>query len=234
MSTRGRPSSARAIARLAAEFAGLAALLFFTRFVGRPHLIPLTDQECHIGGVAVDVLAHGIRFPLCVYAPNEYDNGSLFSGVLAALAFGLLGRSVLALKLTTHLITVAGALAALWLLRGCLDELGLTSRRARWTATTVLIASIALAPRVVTLPAMYAVGNHAEGSAIDTILLALFSRGWHLRSAPRTVVFWAMVGLALYLNKGTVLVIPVLGAAQLALTRGSRPGLGAAVAGFAF
>src|SRR5205823_11165900 len=117
-----------------------------------------------------------IRFPLCAYAPNEYDNGTLFSGLLAAVSFSVLGRSVLALKLTTHLIAAAGAVAALWLLRGCLEDLGLTSRRARWTATAVLIASIALAPRVVTLSSMYAVGNHAEGSAIDTILLALFSR----------------------------------------------------------
>src|SRR5437588_9647735 len=105
----------------------MAALLFLTRFVARSHLIPLSDQECHVGGVAVDVLAHGIRFPLCAYAPNEYDNGTLFSGLLAALSFSVLGRNVLALKLTTHLIAAAGAVAALWLLRGCLEELGLTS-----------------------------------------------------------------------------------------------------------
>ena len=55
-------------------------LLFVTRFVARAHLVPQTDQECYIGGIAVDVLAHGVRFPLLVYAPNEYDNGSFFSG----------------------------------------------------------------------------------------------------------------------------------------------------------
>src|SRR5690242_7273477 len=98
MSARGPQPFARTIVRLAAEFVGMAALLFLTRFVARSHLIPLSDQECHVGGVAVDVLAHGIRFPLCAYAPNEYDNGTLFSGLLAAVSFSILGRSVLALK----------------------------------------------------------------------------------------------------------------------------------------
>ena len=204
-------------ARLGAALIGFAVLLFITRFVARAHLIPQTDQECHIGGIAVDVLAHGIRFPLLVYAPNEYDNGSFFSGLLAALSFALLGRSVLALKLVTHVIVAAGAVATLWLLRGCLEELGLMSRRVRWAATTVLVVALALAPRVVTLSSMYAVGNHAEGSAIDTLLLALFASRLHTRSVARTAAFWALVGFALYLNKGTLLVIPVLAAAEMVL-----------------
>ncbi len=222
----------RTAARLSAELAGFAILLFVTRFMLRGHLIPLMDQECHIGGIAIDVLAHGVRFPLLAYAPNEYDNGSFFSGLLAALSFALLGRSVLALKLVTHVISAAGAVAALWLLRGCLDELGVTSRRARWAATAALVIGIALAPRIVTLCSMYAVGNHAEGSAIDIILLALFSRLVRTRSAARTAAFWALVGFALYLNKGTVLVIPVLGSAEIALSWRARPRLLAALAGF--
>ena len=143
----------RKAARVSAELAGFAILLFVTRFVMRSHLIPLMDQECHIGGIAVDVLAHGVRFPLLTYAPNEYDNGSFFSGLLAAASFALLGRSVLALKLVTHLISAAGAVAALWLLRGCLDELGITSRRTRWAATAALVVGIAFAPRIETSPA---------------------------------------------------------------------------------
>ena len=117
------PSWARTAARLLAELAGFAALLFITRDVERGHLVPQMDQECHIGGIAVDVLAHGVRFPLLVYAPNEYDNGSFFSGLLAAVSFSLLGRSVLAFKLVTHVISAAGAVATLWLLRSCLQEL---------------------------------------------------------------------------------------------------------------
>ncbi len=222
----------RAAARLSAELAGFAILLFVTRFVLRSHLIPLMDQECHIGGIAIDVLAHGVRFPLLAYAPNEYDNGSFFSGLLAALSFALLGRSVLALKLVTHLISAAGAVGALWLLRGCLDDLGVTSRRARWAATAALVVAIASAPRIVTLCSMYAVGNHAEGSAIDVILLALFSRLVRTRSPARTAAFWALVGFALYLNKGTLLVIPVLGLAEIALSWRARPHLRAALAGF--
>ncbi len=75
---------------------------------------------CHIGSIAVDVLAHGIRFPLLVYAPVEYNNGSFFSGLLTAVSFSVLGRNVLTLKLLTFLVSIAGAVATLWLLRGCL------------------------------------------------------------------------------------------------------------------
>lgn len=224
----------RAAARVSAELVGFAMLLFVTRFVLRSHLIPLIDQECHIGGIAIDVLAHGVRFPLLVYAPNEYDNGSFFSGLLAACSFALLGRSVLALKLVTHLVSAAGAVATLWLLRGCLDEVGVTDRRARWAATAALAIGLASAPRVVTLCSMYAVGNHTEGSAIDVMLLALFSRLAHRpsRSTVSTTAFWALVGLALYLNKGTVLVIPVLALAEIALARQVPLRLVAALGGF--
>jgi len=227
-----KPSSVRTTARLLAELAGFAALLFLTRFVARGHLVVQMDQECHIGGIAVDILTHGVRFPLLVYAPNEYDNGSFFSGVLAALSFSLLGRNVLALKLVTHVISAAGAVAMLWLLRACLEELGLTSRSVRFAATTALVIAIALAPREFTLFSMYAVGNHAEGSAIDVILLALFSRRLHTRSAARTAALWAVVGLALYLNKGTVLVLPVLAAAEVVLAWRSPRRLAAAAGGF--
>ena len=231
-SGRETPSSARTAARLFAEFAGFTALLFVTRFIARGHLVPESDQECHIGGIAADVLAHGIRFPLLVYAPNEYDNGSFFSGLLASGSFSLLGQNLLALKLVTLMITAAGAVATLSLLRSCLEELGLTSRRVRWTATAALLIAIACAPRLVTLVSMYAVGNHAEGAAIDTILLALFARRQHTRSAIRIATFWALVGFALYVNKGTALVIPVLGAAEIALAWRSPRRLGAAFGGF--
>jgi hypothetical protein len=220
------------VVRVSAEFTGFAILLFITRFVMRSHLIPLMDQECFIGGIATDVLAHGVRFPLLAYAPNEYDNGSFFSGLLTALSFGLLGRNVLSLKLVTHLISAAGAIGALYLLRGGLDELAVASRRARWAATAALIIGIASAPRVVTLVSMYAVGNHAEGSAIDIVLLALFSRLVRTRSGTRVALFWGLVGFALYLNKGTLLVIPVLGLAEIALSWRARPRLLAAVGGF--
>jgi len=218
-------------ARLLATLAGFAALFLVTRFIARGHLAPLMDQECHIGGIAIDVAAHGVRFPLLAYAPNEYDNGSLVSGLLAAMSFAVLGRSLFALKMVTHIIVAAGAVATLWLLRACLAELGLMSRRARWTAVGVLLVALAVAPRVVTLVSMYAVGNHAEGSALNTILLALFAHRARARSALRTGILWALVGLALYVNKGTLLVVPVLGAAELALSWRTRGRLLAAAAG---
>ena len=228
-----RSAAAWTVLRLLAEVAGFAALLFVTRFLARAHLIPQSDQECHIGGIAVDVLAHGIRFPLLAYAPNEYDNGSFFSGLLTAGSFSLLGRNVLALKLATHVIAAAGAVAALWLLRACLRELGLTGRRVRWAATAALVIAFACAPRVVTLTSMNGVGNHAEGAAIDTILLALFAYGIRSRSATRAALRWVLVGVALYLNKGTALVIPALAAAEVALAWRARGRLVAACGGFA-
>jgi hypothetical protein len=232
--TGGAASRARTLLRLLLELAGFALLLFVTRFIARGHLVPESDQECYIGGIALDVLAHGVRFPIVAYAPNEYDNGSFFSGLLAAGSFRLLGQSVLALKLVTHLISAAGAVATLWLLRGCLTELGLSRRRERWTATAVLVIAIALAPRVVTIASTYAVGNHAEGSAIAAILLAVFSRRWHVHSALGTAGFWALAGGALYLNKATTLVIPALAMAQAALAWRTPARLVAACVGFVF
>ena len=227
-------TSARTAARLLAELAGFAVLLFITRFVARGHLITHTDEMCHVGAIAVDVLAHGIRFPLLAYAPVEYNNGSLFSGLLVAVFFSLFGRSVLVLKLVPHLITAGGAVASLWLLRGCLEELGLTGHRVRWVATATLVIAIALAPLVVTAESMATIGfgSPAEGTPINTILLALFASRPHLRSAARTAALWTLAGFAFYLNKGTLLILPVLCAAELALAWPSRRRLAAAFGGF--
>src|SRR5262245_13540521 len=142
---------ARRVVRATAFFAALAALLFLTRFVLRADLLPQADETCHIGGVAVEVDAHGVRFPAVVYGQNEHDNGSLPSGMLGALAFALFGRSVLVLSLVTHAFWSAGALAALYLLLRCLDELGLRARAARWPALAALLIALLFAPRVVTM-----------------------------------------------------------------------------------
>lgn len=228
-----RSAVAWTVLRVLAELVGFAVLLFLTRFLARAHLIPQSDQECHIGGIAVDVLTHGIRFPLLAYAPNEYDNGSFFSGLLTTGSFSILGRNVLALKLATHIIAAAGAVGALWLLRACLRELGLTARRVRWVATAALVIAFACAPRVVTLTSMNGVGNHAEGAAIDTILLAVFAYGVQNPSAARAAVRWVLVGAALYLNKGTALAIPVLAAAEMVFAWPYRRRVAAAATGFA-
>lgn len=220
----------RRLLRPLAEIGALGGLLFVTRFVLQGELVPRVDQECHIGGIAVDLLAHGVRFPLMAYAPNEYDNGSFVSGVLTAGAFALLGRSVLALKLVTHAIVTLGAYASLSLLRSALDELG-ASVHARRSAIAALVIGLALAPRVVTMMSTYAVGNHAEGAAICAILLACFAARAHVRSGPRTAALWMAVGLAVYVNKGALLVLPVLAGAELALSRREPRRLAAAAAG---
>ncbi len=231
-----RPAEARGfelrtLLVLLGEFVAFAVLLFVTRYLARGHLVVQQDQECHIGGIAAEVLGHGVRFPLVAYAPNEYDNQSFYSGLLAALSFSLIGRRLLALKLVTHLASAAGAVGTLWLLRSCLEELGLTRRAVRWTATATLVIAIALAPRVVTMFSMYAVGNHAEGAAIGAMLLAWFSRRPSTRSPAGVALFWAVAGFALYVNKGTFAVIPVLVVAQLVLARRSPARLAAALGG---
>jgi hypothetical protein len=209
------------------------ALLFVARFVLMGVLVVWMDQECHLGGIAVDVLAHGIRFPLAAYAPNEYDNGTFLQSLLVAIGFATIGRHLLVLRLVTHAIVSAGALAALYLLLRCLRELGLDGRRARWVGTTMLLVALALAPPLVTMMSTYGVGNHPEGTAIDDVLLAIFAAGVLRRTLARTVLAWALVGFALYANKGTLLVLPVLGVAELAAAGGRAWRLAAALAGLA-
>ena len=230
----GEPTPGWTVGHRLAAFAALAALLFVARFVWRGDLAPRSDQECHIGGIAVDVLAHGVRFPLLVYAPNEYDNGSFFSGLLSAGSFALLGRRLLAIKLVTHLLVVLGAVAALALLRRCLAEAGIEGWRARLFGLLAFLAALALAPTEVTSLSMYGVGNHAEGSAIDMLLLALFASRWPQRSARHAALSWALVGFAIYVNKGTLLVAPLLAIVELALSRRApRRLLAAALGGLA-
>src|SRR5215470_13890611 len=129
---------------MGAEFAAMFVLLFFARFILFGVLVMRMDQECHLGGIALDVLAHGIRFPLAAYAPNEYDNGTFLQALLVALGFSAIGRNVLVLRLVTHAIVSAGALAALYLVRRALKELGFESRRATWVATIALVVALAL------------------------------------------------------------------------------------------
>ncbi|HEY3355938.1 MAG TPA: hypothetical protein VGQ83_21985, partial [Polyangia bacterium] len=226
-----RAALARRTGRIAAEFGAFALLLFATRFLAQGHLLPCMDQECHLGGIAVDVLANGVRFPLATYAPNDYDNGSFFSGLLTAAAFALLGRNVLAAKLVTHVFAAVGAVASLYLLRTCLRELRVEDRWARWAAIAAVVIGTAFAPRVVTTVSLVALGNHAEGAAINLVLLALFVTRRHDRSAALTATFWALVGFALYVNKGTFLAVLTLGAAEATLSRHSARRLTAAVAG---
>jgi hypothetical protein len=64
----------RTFACLLGSFFGFAILLFVVRFIVRGHLVVQFDEECTLGGIAVDMLARGIRFPLGVYAPNDYEN----------------------------------------------------------------------------------------------------------------------------------------------------------------
>lgn len=224
---------ARRVLRLLAELTGFALLLFVMRFVLRAHLVPQMDEECHVGAIAIDVLAHGVRFPLLVYAPLEYQNGSFFGGLAAAGAFLLFGRNVLALKLVTHGLSAITAVAMLALLRRCLAELRVTERRARWAAVATLVVSVALAPRLITMASMGTVGfgGPGEGTALQTLLLALFATRWHARTSLRTAVYWALVGATLYLNKATIVLLPVLGALEVALTWPAWPRLVAAAAG---
>lgn len=220
------------IAKIGAQFAAVFVFLFVARFVLLGAVVMRMDQECHLGGIALDVLAHGIRFPLAAYAPNEYDNGTFLQALLVAVGFSAIGRNVLVLRLVTHAIVSAGALAALYLLRRALKEIGLDGRRATWVSTIALLVTLALAPPFVTMASTYGVGNHPEGTAIDDVLLATFAVGMHRRTLVHTALAWMLVGFALYANKGTLLVLPVLGVAEFAAAapRGRR--IAAAATGF--
>jgi hypothetical protein len=64
------------------------------------------------------------------------------------------------------------------------------------------------------------------------VLLTLFAVRWHIRSPVRTATFWALVGFALYLNKGTMLVMPVMALIEVLLSWRTPTRLLAACAGF--
>src|SRR3989442_399484 len=92
-----RRAALRRIAQIGAQLAAVFALLFVARFVCMGVLVVRMDQECHLGGIAVEVLAHGIRFPLAAYAPNEYDNGTFLHALLVAIGYSAIGRTLLVL-----------------------------------------------------------------------------------------------------------------------------------------
>lgn len=220
------------VAAIAAQYVAVFALLFVVRFVVMGVLVVWMDQECHLGGVALDVLAHGIRFPLATYAPNEYDNGTFLQSLLVALGFATIGRRVLVLRLVTHAIVSAGALAAVRLQLRALRELGCDDRRARWLGTAVLLVALAFAPPLVTMLSTYGVGNHPEGAAIDVVLLAVFAASADRRTPRRVLLSWALVGFALYANKGTLLTVPLLVVFELAGAGDRMRRLAVAAAGF--
>ncbi|MGH7788930.1 MAG: hypothetical protein ACRERC_18815, partial [Candidatus Binatia bacterium] len=229
------PRPSQTALSLLAQFAGFALLLFATRFLAQGHLAVQTDETCHLGAIAVDVLAHGVRFPLPAYAPVEYNNGSLVSGVLDAGLFALLGRRVLTLKLLPLLVWAAGAVACVALLRRGLDELDVRDGWARGAGVAAVVIGLALAPTGVTVESMATVGlgSPAEGTPMNIVLLALFASGWARRAAWRTALLWALIGAVFYVNKGTLLVLPVLAVAQLLLARRAPARLAAAAVGFA-
>src|SRR5262245_49254137 len=102
--------SAKQISVLLGEFTTFALVLFVTRFLWRGLLLIRIDEEC-VGGVAHEILAHGIRFPLGVYADNPYDNGFFAAGLVTAGLFSVFGQRVLVMKLVPHLLSAAGAVA---------------------------------------------------------------------------------------------------------------------------
>ena len=236
MPTASRPVSR--YARTAASIGGLTALfvvvLFVARYVARSHLALCVDEEC-LGGVAVEVLAHGVRYPLAVYAENNYDNGFFVSGLITAALFSVFGRRVLVFKLEALIASAAAAVATLALVSACLRELQITDRRARGAAFATVFVGIVIAPRLVTAFSMIGagLGTHIEGAAVETILLALFAWGVRTRSVVQTATFWVAVGVAFWLNRGMVFILPVLAAMQVVASRRRLTDAIAMVGGFA-
>lgn len=190
------------------------ALLFAVRFVAFGHYLGVNEQECHIGGIAHELLAHGVSMPLRNYAPNDYNSGSFFFGATAAAYFSLLGPSLLAVKLVPHTFAVAGLCATLALLARSLRELSMDDLGVRALAISVFAAAMILAPRLVIGLSMYAAANHAEGSALGLVALALFAVRLE-RPRPWIVAgVWAATGLFLYVAKGCAIAVAVMAAGE--------------------
>lgn len=225
-------------ARPAALIVGLTScfviVLFVARYVARGHLALCVDEEC-VGGVAVEVLAHGVRYPLAVYAENNYDNGFFVSGLITAALFSIFGRRVLAFKLEPLVVSAAAAVATLALVMWCLRELQIEDRRAKRAALAAALLGIVIAPRVATAFSMIGagLGTHPEGAAVETIMLALFAWRLHRRSVAETAAFWIAAGVAFWINRGMIFVLPVLAAMQVVASRRRLADAAGMLGGFA-
>ncbi len=226
-------------ARTAALIVGLTAffvvVLFIARYMARGHLALCIEEECSGGGVAVEVLAHGVRYPLSVYAQNTYDNGSFVSGLVTAALFSVFGRRALTFKLEPLIVSAAAAVAILALVALCLRELQITDRRARRAGFAAAVIGIVIAPRYATIFSMIGIGpgSHIEGAAVETIVLALFAWRVHRRSVAETAALWVVIGALFWLNRGMIFILPVLAAMQLVVSRRRLAAAIAMLVGFA-
>lgn len=182
-------------------------VLFVSRFFLLTSAAFVTPEECHTGGIAAEVLKHGLRFPLWAYTPENYENGIVIGGLLATPLYGLFGEDVFALKLFAFVISATGMLAGLALLRRLLAATGLESRHARFAAFVGYVMLLVAGPASFVHKSLDAIGDHNEGSALSLLLLVLTARRHERRTVRALVVLWLAAGFAVVWEKGTAVVV---------------------------
>ena len=221
--SRRRPSaSGRSLGLSSATFAAIFIALFLIRTVLYANLPDATSESCHTGGIAVEILDHGLRLPLRAYTPEMYEIGIVIEGFLAAPLFALLGPNLLAIKLLATLFATVAACAGLALVPRLLDAREITDVRVRRSVVAGYLLLTALAPRVFTLKMLDGLGDHNEGTALAIVLLLLLVRRIEVpASRGRFVALWLACGLAAFWEKGTFMAVAVAAAYEiLALRKG--------------
>lgn len=188
----------------------VALALALARMVLRGQLLVLTNEECHTGGVALEVLRHGLRFPLGAYTPEFYENGIVIQGLLAVPFVAAFGPTLLALKLLSLCVSTAQALLGLSLVRAVARELDPEAKTSSAVAQVAWLALFALGPPMFTYKAMDALGDENEAVTLSLAILLGYLRALGRRDAWRAALFFG-AGLAAFWQKGTLLATAVVG-----------------------
>jgi len=185
----------------------------------------VTTEECHTGGMAQEILAHGFALPFGAYTPEVYENGIVLQGFAAAAFFASIGPSVLTLRVLALLVSWIGLLLTWSLAKRTGNTLGMDAERAQWSLLAVCLLMTGLAPGLLGWHSTYALGGHNEGKVLTLALLWLFALRIESPTAARRASLWLCLGLFAFAHKGTLMVAAIAGIHELvAVTRrNTRP-----------
>ena len=174
----------------------LLPLFFFSRFlVNVNSTMFMTNEECHTGAVASELLGHGIEFPLYQYTPEYYENSILVSSFLATIPVYLLGLNPLSVKLVPFFFAYG------CLVLGCLILLRGGFRNGIW----FYVVCFLFGPKPFHLETLDGVGNHILGAFMGLTILYLFC-GYYLGGKRIHFFLWMFfMGLGTFFHMSTVL-----------------------------
>lgn len=199
----------------ATVLAWAAVLLAFARLVLQPQMLAVAPEECHTGGIAVDLLEHGMRWPFFSYTPEHYENGIVLQGFLAVPFFVAFGRNVLALKLLTIVVAFLVVVLGFALLLRVLAATGLTRGPRRTAAIGCYLALMVFAPPLIVREGTDALGDENEATAMALVILVLLARRIERPSLARVAGLFGLAGFLGFWHEGTLLATAVAAAHEL-------------------